>query len=273
LFLHGFPEYWGVWKKIMKELSTEYQVIAPDMRGFNLSSRPTQLEHYSIEHLVGDVRALADHLGLRKLTLVTQDWGALVGWNFAIRHPEYVRRFVTINVTHPALLHRELRENPKQQQASQYMLFFRTPLSTRHFSANDFAIPKQTVFEDALKHGASLSEEDIAEWLQAWRQQGDMDAGLNYYRATNLGPPDNQGHPGGSNVLDGVPEEKWKVNLPVLVLWAEEDPYFTDDGLRGLEQLVPDLTLRRVPGATHWLTLEKPELTAQSIRDFIAQKG
>jgi pimeloyl-ACP methyl ester carboxylesterase len=273
LLLHGFPEYWGVWKKLLADLSKDYRVIAPDLRGYNLTSQPRGVENYRIELLVADVRALADHLGLRQLTLVCQDWGALLGWSFALRHPDYVRRFVTINMTHPALLNRDLRENPRQQQASQYMLGFRTPGSAEAIKDKDFAFPRQFLFGVARQHGAQLSDEDIAEWIEGWKRHPDaLDAQLNYYRATELGPPDGKGSPGGSNLLDGVPEAQWKTRFPVLVLMATEDPYLLEDGFKGLEQLVPELTFQKIPGASHWVALEKPDVIIRHLRDFIAQK-
>jgi pimeloyl-ACP methyl ester carboxylesterase len=273
LFLHGFPEYWGVWKRPMAELSKDHRVIAPDLRGYNLTSRPAGVEAYRIEHLVGDVRALVEHLGLSKVTVVCQDWGALLGWSFALRHPELIRRFVSVNITHPALFNRDLRENPKQQEASQYMLGFRTPGFDQQITGNDFAFARQAIFEEARRHGASLSAEDEAEWLQALKQPGAVDAALNYYRAARIGPPDGQGSPGGSNVLDGLPQEHWKVRFPVLVLWGEQDPYLLPSGLEGLDQLVPDLTVHKIPGATHWVTLEKPAEVIRHLRDFLARKG
>src|SRR5437868_382040 len=155
LFLHGFPEYWGVWKPLLAEFSKDYQVIAPDLRGYNETTRPKGDEQYRIQHLVADVRALADHLGLKKFTLVSQDWGALLGWSFAVRHPEYIRRFVTIDITHPALFSRDLRENAAQQKASEYMLAFRSPGFADQLSASDFAALRQTVFADARNGGAA----------------------------------------------------------------------------------------------------------------------
>jgi pimeloyl-ACP methyl ester carboxylesterase len=257
----------------MAELSKDHHVIAPDLRGYNLTSRPTEVEQYRIQHLVEDVRALADHLGLGKFTLVSQDWGALLGWSFVIRHPERIRRFVTANITHPALFNRDLRQNPRQQKASEYMLGFRQPGASATLSADDFAFGRQFLFSDARQHGASISTEDENEWIQAWKQPGALEAGLNYYRAARLGPPDGQGYPGGSNLLDDVPQERWKVNLPVLVLWGEKDPFLLESGLEGLDQLVSDLTIQRLPGATHWVTLEKQAQVVQHLRDFIARKG
>lgn len=268
LFLHGFPEYWGVWKKQLAEFGKDHHVIAPDMRGYNLTSKPEDVGQYHIEHLVADVRALADHLGLKKFNLVCQDWGALVGWSFLLRHPEYVSRFVTINITHPALFDRELRENPRQQQASQYMLLFRSPQAEPMVTGNDFAWPKQALLGEARKNGAQISEQDEAEWVAAWSQPGAIKAGLNYYEAAKMGPPVG-GQPGGSNLVEGLAPERYVVRAPVLFIHGEQDPYLLKDGQQGLEKLVPDLTFRRIPEGTHGVTLEKPELINQYIREFL----
>ena len=269
LFLHGFPEYWGVWKKQLEDLGRDHFVIAPDLRGYNLTSKPQDVEQYHIQYLVGDVRALADHLGLEKLSIVCQDWGALVGWSFLLRHPEYVHRFITINITHPALFNRELRENPRQQLASQYMLTFRSPQAEAQIMNDDFAWGKQVVFNDARLHGALLSEEDITEWLDVWKQPGAMTTALNYYRAARMGPPDGEGNPGGSNLLDGLAPERFVVHEPVLLIHGEQDSYLLQDGQRGLKDLVPALTIRRIPDASHWVALEKPRLVSQYVREFL----
>lgn len=272
LFLHGFPEYWGVWKKLLAEFSKDHQVIAPDLRGYNLTSKPTGDEPYHIKHLVEDVRAFVQHLGLRKITVVSEDWGALVAWPFALHHPELIRRFVTVNMTHPALFNRDLRTDPKQQQASQYMHDFRSPGFDQIASANDFAMFKQNIFEDIRKHSTAFTDADEAEWLEALRQPGAAAAALTYYRSANLGPPDAKGSPGGSNLLDGLSEEQWKARFPVLMIYGEQDPYLMPSGLEGLDQLAPDLTVHRLPGATHWTTLQKPDEVIRHMRDFLARK-
>ncbi len=269
LLIHGFPEYWGVWKQVMAELGRDHLVIAPDLRGYNLSSKPEGVEHYRIGNLVEDVRGLIEHLGLKKLTIVSQDWGALVGWVFALHHPEYVHRFVTINITHPALFNRDLRENPRQQQASQYMLLFRSSQGEGFVTANDFTFPKQAIFSEVREHGARLTDEDIAEWIGAWKQPGAITAGLNYYRAARMGPPDGQGDPGGSNLLEGLEPTRWVTRFPVLFIHGEKDPFLLPDGQRGLEELAPDLTIKRIPDAYHTVCLEKPALVSRYVREFV----
>jgi epoxide hydrolase 4 len=272
VLLHGFPEYWGVWRGVMRELEREYQLIAPDLRGYNLTSRPEGVEHYRIEHLVADVLGLVDHLGLERCNFLVQDWGAMVGWSFLFRHPERVERFITITMTHPALFSRELRTNPQQQQASQYMLLFRQPgVAEAAFQANDYAVPRQSILEDARQHGAQLSAEEEREWLEVWKQPGALTAGFNYYRAAELGPPDGKGNPGGSNALTGLSPEQLHVRVPVLVLCADKDAALLPSGLEGLEQYVPDLTVRHVPEATHWLSLERPAVVAQHVREFLGR--
>lgn len=272
VLLHGFPEYWGVWRGVMRELEREYQLIAPDLRGYHLTSRPEGVEHYRVEHLVGDVLGLVDHLGLARASFLVQDWGALVGWSFLFRHPERVERFITLTMTHPALFYRDLRTNPQQQKASQYMLLFRQPgAAEAALQANDFAVFRQSIFADARQHGAQLSEEEEREWVEVWRQPGALTASLNYYRAVEMGPPDGQGRMGGSNALSGLSPEQLHVRTPVLVLFADKDPVLLPSGLEGLEQYVSDLTVRHVPEATHWLSLEKPAVVAQHVREFLGR--
>jgi pimeloyl-ACP methyl ester carboxylesterase len=272
LLLHGFPEYWGVWKQVMADLGKDHHVIAPDLRGYNLTSRPEGVEAYRIEHLVEDVRGLVAHLGVKDVHLVAQDWGALVGWSFVLRHPQLVRSYTAIDITHPALFNRELRHNPAHQQVSQYMLSFRDPGAADFIAANDFTWPKQALIDVARQHGADLSEADAAELVEAWRQPGAINAGLNWYRAAMMGPPDGKGHPGGSNLVEGLSPQALKVTLPVLVLWAELEAYLLPSGLEGLEEYVADLTVKRIPGGTHSVTLEKPREVSQFVREFVSRR-
>src|SRR5712671_845972 len=139
LFVHGFPEFWYAWKNQLVEFGRDYQAVAPDMRGYNLSSKPTEVEQYQVQYLVEDLRALAEKLGHKKLILVAHDWGGAVAWAFAIAHPDYLEKLVIINAPHPGVFQRELRDNPAQQKASGYMLMFRSPQAESLLSANNYA--------------------------------------------------------------------------------------------------------------------------------------
>src|SRR5262249_27054767 len=103
MFLHGFPEFWYEWKNQLGEFGKDYLAVAPDMRGYNLSSKPADVEQYQVKYLIEDIRALADKLGQKKFILVAHDWGGAVAWAFAIAHPDYLEKLVIINAPHPGV--------------------------------------------------------------------------------------------------------------------------------------------------------------------------
>jgi pimeloyl-ACP methyl ester carboxylesterase len=188
IFLHGFPEFWYEWKDQLAEFGKDHLAVAPDMRGYNLSEKPAGVDAYQMKQLVEDVRALAEHLGYKKFALVGHDWGGGVAWSFAIAHPEYLSKLVIVNCPHPAILARELLNNPEQQKASQYMLLFRSPQAEAVLSANNYAGLVAGVLGEGLKSGV-FTEADKQAYITAWSQPGALTGGLNYYRAANLGPP------------------------------------------------------------------------------------
>ncbi|MCX5896215.1 MAG: alpha/beta hydrolase [Proteobacteria bacterium] len=272
MFLHGFPEYWGVWKKQFAEFAKDYQVVAPDMRGYNLTEKPAALEKYHITCLVEDIRMLAEHLNQKKVFLVAEDWGAQVAWSFVLRHPEYVVKFVSINATHPALFNKVLQTDPDQQRASQYMLQLRSPQAEEMLTADDFAWLKKAVLENPVKQGL-LTREDAKEWVAAWQQPGALTGGLNYYRASEEGPPDGMGSPGGSNLIDDLQTEELKVNVPTLLIYGQLETYRLPCSLVGLEEFVSRLTIKKIPDASHWVTIEKPDLLNAWVREFFELPG
>lgn len=270
MFVHGFPEFWYAWKNQLAEFGQYYLAVAPDMRGYNLSSKPTDVEQYQVKILVEDLRQLAEHLGHKKLILVGHDWGGAIAWAFALSHPDYLEKLIVINAPHPAIFDRELRENPAQQKASQYMLMFQRPTEAeKTLSANKYAFLIKAVLSEGLKQGY-FTEDDRKVYLEAWSQPGALTGGLNYYRATHLGPPAGKGEPASGNFLPDLLD--LTVKVPTLVIWGERDPYLLSGNLEGLERFVPDLTVRRIPDGSHWVIHEKPTLVNAYIRDFIKGK-
>jgi epoxide hydrolase 4 len=265
MFLHGFPEFWYEWKKQLAHFSRDHQTVAPDMRGYNLSSKPADVAQYEVKLLVEDVRTLADHLGHKRFVLAGHDWGGVVAWAFAAAHPEYLDKLVIINAPHPAVFDRELRQNPAQQQASQYMLVFRTPAAEQMLSAGNFSALDHSLLQPGIAQGY-FEPEDREAYLQAWSQPGALTGGLNYYRAAHAGPP--AGPEQRSEEL-AAQIKALRIDVPTLVIWGEKDPYLLTGNLNGLEQYVPDLTVRRVPDGSHWVIHEKPELINSCIREFI----
>jgi pimeloyl-ACP methyl ester carboxylesterase len=266
IFLHGFPEFWYEWKDQLAEFGKDHLAVAPDMRGYNLSGKPEGLDKYQMDLLIEDVRALAAHLGHKKFTLVAHDWGGAVAWAYAAAHPETLDKLVIINAPHPGVFARLLREDPDQQKASQYMLMFRSPQAEQTLSANDHAMLVNIVLGAGLKNGV-FTEEDRKAYLAAWSQPGALTGGLNYYRAMEVGPP----APGGGAASTGKFPADLNIKTPTLVIWGEKDTALTVHNLEGLDQYVPNLTIKRIPDATHWVIHEKPAEVNGYIREFLAK--
>ncbi|BAT61369.1 soluble epoxide hydrolase [Variibacter gotjawalensis] len=266
LFLHGFPEFWYCWKDLLPEFGKDHHAVAPDMRGYNLTDKPQDIDSYDIKILVEDMRAFAKALGHDKFILVAHDWGGGVAWSMAIKHPELIEKLVIINSPHPGCFLRELANNPKQQKKSQYMVQFLDPNTEKFLAANNYKALQDIVIRDGVEKG-EFTEEDRAEYIKAWSQPGALTGNLNYYRHSKAGPP-HSGQPartwgGGANSLE--------VKVPTLVIWGENDIALVKENLDGLEEFVPDVTIKRIAGGSHWLIHEVPDQIAKDIRAFIAR--
>lgn len=268
LFLHGFPEFWYAWRQQLEEFGRDYHPVAPDLRGYNLSSKPEGIEQYGIRHLVDDVRRLADHFGAHRFRLVGHDWGGLVAWAFAATHPDRLSHLAIINAPHPAVFLRELRENPAQQTASRYILTFRSARAEQLLSANDYAALAAMVIEPGLQ-AKYFTEDDRQAYLAAWSQPGALTGGLNYYRAAQVGPPDRHGHQSEERLTAELPS--LTVPVPTLVIWGERDVALLSSNLNGLADYVPDLTVRRIPDGTHWVIHEQPDRVNAYLREFFSR--
>ena len=258
LFLHGFPEFWYEWHAQIPEFGRDFHAVAPDLRGYNLSSKPADVESYKTRHLVEDIRALAATLTSDPFTLVAHDWGGAVAWAFAIQYPQLLSQLIILNSPHPAVFARELMTNPKQQRASQYMRLFQSPEAEEIVSAGGFRMLKEAALP-------GRSQQDVAKYVAAWSQPGAITGALNYYRAMRVKPP----------ALDGAIDPKnmdskaMQVRVRTRVIWGMQDGALTPGNLDGLAEFVPDLDIVRVPDATHWIVAEKPALVNQLIREFV----
>jgi pimeloyl-ACP methyl ester carboxylesterase len=268
LFVHGFPEFWYEWKGQLDAFSSDHRAVALDMRGYNLSAKPADVKAYRARYLVEDLRLLIDHLGGGPCVMVAHDWGGAVAWTFAAQHPEYLRRLITINAPHAITFARELRDNPAQQRASAYMNLFRSEKAERVLSENNYARLMRMTIDAWTANGGPATAEDRGAYLAAWSQPGALTGGLNYYRASPLHPPE----PGaaGDAVDLQLDPARFHVRTPTLVIWGERDEALLPGNLDGLEAYVSDLSVVRVPDASHWIVHERPQLVNRLIRDALA---
>jgi pimeloyl-ACP methyl ester carboxylesterase/predicted GNAT family N-acyltransferase len=264
LLLHGFPECWLAWRELMPMLADRFHVVAPDLRGYNLSDRPSAVDRYRIPDLVSDVSALLEHLGRRQCALVGHDWGGALAWAFAIARPQQVSQLAILNAPHPWLFAQALAHDAAQQQASAYMNWLRRPGAEAVLAQDDFARLRGIL----TGHGDArwFSPELSALYRQAWSQDGALTGMLNWYRATPLHPPGADGP--GAAALNLRPAD-FTVSVPTLVLWGMADVALLPVLLEGLPDCVPQLDLRRIEGLGHWLVHENPQLIAEHLRSFL----
>lgn len=267
IFLHGFPQAWFAWEDQLALSGQTHFCVAPDLRGFNLSDKPTELKAYRIDRLVQDVVELIEVLGYDKAELIAHDWGGAVAWSVAIARPDKLNHLMILNAPHPVPFANALANDPAQQAASQYMLELRAPDAEQAMLANDCA-----VLLDKFRAGNAhwLTDAVADRYRQAWQQPGAMTGALAYYRASPLMPPtaDKAGATGFTlNPAD------FMVNVPTTVIWGMQDVALLPVLLEGIEDLVPNLTLQTVEQASHWLLHEQPAIVAAAIAKFLEQSN
>lgn len=281
MFLHGFPEAAFVWDELLEHFSRPenggYRCVAPNLRGYEHSSAPTDVQAYRAKFLVQDVAALiAQECGAgQPLTaLVAHDWGGALAWNLANQHPELLRQLVVINSPHPGPFVRAMQSNPAQQAASAYMNFLVQPDAAAQLSANGFA--KLLGFlrgeGDELSGSHSLAAR-AAPWLTPALEDRyravwslGLDGPLNYYRASPLRPATAQ-DTSIANIT--LPAEMLHIAVPTLVLWAQDDIALLPCLTEGLEQHIPNLKKVDIEGATHWVVHEQPQRVIAEISAFL----
>lgn len=245
IMLHGFPDFWYTWRNQMVALAPHFQVVAPDLRGYNLSDKPQGGEHYSMRYLIGDVQAIIRHLGRDKVIIVGHDWGGAISWQFAIHLPALTERLIILNLPHPRGMVRELANNPQQQENSAY---------ARNFQQ-----------EDAHKQ---LTPESLSSWLQdpAAReryiealQRSDFEAMLHYYKQNYPHPP-----------YRDISSPLIKVQAPVLQIHGLQDKFLLPGGLNNTwEWLENDWTLITIPSAGHFVQHDAADLVNRSIISWL----
>jgi pimeloyl-ACP methyl ester carboxylesterase len=258
VLLHGFPEFWFSWRSQIPALAAAgFRVVAPDMRGYNLSSRPSKVSAYDIERLAADVRDLIHERGAERALLAGHDWGAVAAWVTAMNDPEVVERLAILNAPHPRRTLRGLRR-PRQLARSWYMLCFQLPwLPELAVRARGWWALRQ-LFENEARPGA-YTPQDIERYVEAWSQPGAPTGMINYYRAALRQTP-------------GRTEARIRpVEAPTLVIWGERDRHLGAELAEPERADVPNLErVVRLPEASHWVHRDEPERVSQLLVDFFS---
>ncbi|MDQ2747646.1 MAG: alpha/beta hydrolase [Acidobacteriota bacterium] len=256
VLLHGFPEFWYSWRKQLAALSDEYTVVAPDLRGYNLSDKPESVGDYHIDKLVDDVCGLIGHLGYEKAAIVGHDWGAAIAWAMAQKQPEYVSKLCALQI--PPVSVWQKNQTFKQFAASWYMFFFQIPrLPEWLLSRDDFDLLANGLRNSTAEPDV-FTDADIAEYKKSWRATNHLNSMLNYYRA---------------NIWQRLfsRETPAKIRVPTLFIYGEKDSVVLPETVANVGDAVDaPFSEIRIPDAGHWVQQEAAEIVTDSLREFLA---
>lgn len=266
VFLHGFPEFGLAWEEILPEFGGSHYAVAPDLRGYNLSSAPREVEAYRLVHIAQDIAELIEALGYERASIIGHDWGGAVGWRVACDHPGRLERLAVINAPHPLAFARELLRNPTQQAASRHMGWLRLPEMEDALTANDFARLRDWLRSMPRVGHAWLTADRLRVYVECWRHG--LRGPLNYYRASPLSPAPDSSQATLGMRLDA---HRFRVRARTLVLWGMRDESLVPELLDGLEEWVEDLRIERFPAATHWIVHEEPRRVTEHLMRFLGQ--
>ncbi|MFI5283701.1 MAG: alpha/beta fold hydrolase [Candidatus Dormibacterales bacterium] len=256
LLLHGFPEGAESWSSQLEELSKAgFLAVAPDMRGYGLSEAPEPADQYTIAHLVEDVAGVIKSFGRSEAHVAGHDWGAIVAWFFASRHPSMVKTLTALSVGHPAAIAAASREDEDQRARSAYVGLFLQEGKAEHVLADDGYRRLKAMFSLGPNPDA-VPGNVIAHFVESLSRPGRLTAALNYYRA-NLSA--------GGGAWAALAGDV-KVTAPTVLLWGDEDPAL---GRRAVEETPRHMSgpyrLVVLPGAGHWLQFERPDEVSRSL--------
>ena len=286
---HGFPELAYSWRHQLPALAAAgYRAIAPDQRGYGATSRPEKIEDYDMPHLTGDLVGLLDALDLKSAIFCGHDWGGLVVWQMPLYHPERVRGVIGVNT--PFIPRAPMDPIMAMRAAygdDMYIVYFQKPGEADAILAKDvgksfrfFMRKNSATAEEYAKRPASerrlelvkalqsdeskwpgevlLTSEELKVFVDAFTRTG-FTGGVNWYRNFTRN----------WQISENLPQ---KVDVPGLMIMAEDDVVLSPAMADGMERFVPDLEKVLIRACGHWTQQEHPAETSAAMIDWLKRR-
>src|SRR3954451_2457512 len=255
ILLHGFPEPWSCWRHQIGPLAQAgCRVLAPDQRGYNTSDKPEAVASYALDVLAADVLGLIDAAGWRSASLVGHDWGGIVAWWTALRHPGKVDRLAILNAPHPVAFQKHIRAHPSQLLKSWYVFYFQLPgLPEAGFRRRNWRSLYRAL--ETTSRPGTFTEADLDQYRRAWSERGAIRSMIHWYRAAIRHRP--------------APPADPRIHVPTLLIWGPDDRFIRREAAEASLALCDHGRLEWIEGATHWVQHEEPDRVNRLLVDFL----
>ena len=268
LFLHGFPECSYSWRHQMRRFSSNYTVVAIDMRGFGRSDKPSGIDSYKLEILISDIVEVIRYLGGGSpLILVGHDWGGILSWLVAAMHPELISHLIVLAAPHLGLA--SINQSLDQMSKSWYILFFQAPWLPEWMLTRERCSFMDGIFFSppmGLMNRDRVSPLDVEVFKREFLESGAATATCNYYRSLFR----NSTYAPSRAIWAAM---KRRIRVPTLLLYAENDGALGMGLIKDLDQVLTDLEVRVLVNCSHWIQQDQPEMTNTLIDDFLTRKS
>lgn len=253
VLLHGFPEFWFSWHRQIADLADNgYRVIVPDLRGYNRSSKPGNIDSYQIEVYAQDIARMLDALNIEHCFVAGHDVGATITWHLVYAMPQRIKRAIVFSSIHP-LAQRSLPEQVNKYALSFYFDYFRIPFIPELIGrAGNWYLLTYSLRKTAAVELFDPNEVNI--YKSAWARENSFTTMMNYYRAAV--PNKN---------LDLYSKSN---NVPVKIYYGGEDVYFPQKYAQKSADFIGVENVNEWPGVGHWVLLEAPAQTSLAMIDF-----
>jgi epoxide hydrolase 4 len=257
VMLHGFPQSSYEYRHLIPALARAgYRAVAPDMRGFGDTSRPSRIEDYALQTLGNDIAALIEALGAPKAHILGHEWGGIVGAEVALSHPDKVDRLVLVNGAPAITLGRAIHHSWRQRLRSSYVLFYRIPHLPEWWLTAFHGLAMRLLLSDKV-----FSGEDLVVYRDAICRPRAAWAGLAYFRSI------------AHTIKDDADRLRGKrISSPVLVLWGERDRTLRRDLARWLDRQFTNPSRKIfLPDVGHWVIEARPGEVARAVVGFLGE--
>ena len=254
LLLHGWPQHWYMWRRVIEELRSGHRLLAPDLRGLGWTEAPGF--GYDGETFAADQIALLDALGIGRAFVIGHDWGGWTAMLLGVLHPDRVERMIACNAPHPWP-----RLSPAlatEAWRSWYTWVLATPLLGRRSLEHGW-IARNILSRGNV--GAPFSDRELELYVDSFRPPARAEAVVHLYRYYQRA------------FREGV-SQRWRdarLTVPTLLLFGQHDRYISPRLLDGYEPHADEMRVEMIPDSGHFLVNEKPELVVQRAREFLVQ--